>query len=317
MVDTICMDAVQSVEVSWLWDGYIPLGTVTLLIGDGGLGKSFCALAIASAVTMGTPLPDSPKSLPPSDVIIQNAENPLAAVVKPRLVQLGADCSKVHVINENEKRLSLIDERLEQAIVQHKARYVCLDPLQSYLGDRFSMNRAESVRSALTHLEQVAERTNSGILLVGHLNKSSGTKAAYRGLGSIDIINSVPSVLYLGDLEDGIRAVVPGKSNLGELADPQAFSLSKAEGFCWLGKCDATLDDILNRKRGKDGGFENPKSAEAAEFLQDILSGGAMPASEVFAEAESAGISQITLKRAKAAAGVKTDKSGGHWMWSI
>jgi hypothetical protein len=48
----------------------------------------------------------------------------------------------------------------------------------------------------LTHLENVAERTNSAFLLVGHVTKGNG-KAQHRGLGSIDILNR-----YLSDKSD-------------------------------------------------------------------------------------------------------------------
>ncbi len=43
--------------VEWLWPQKIPLGKVTLLIGDPGLGKSLIALDVASRVTTGGSLP--------------------------------------------------------------------------------------------------------------------------------------------------------------------------------------------------------------------------------------------------------------------
>jgi archaellum biogenesis ATPase FlaH len=315
LVDTITIDTVQSRPVDWLWEGYIPLGTVTVLLGDGGQGKSFMSLAIAATVTNGEALPSATSALPPSDVIVQNAENPIATVVKPRLELLGADCGKIHIINEADKRLTMTDERIEQAIIQHGAKLVVIDPVQSYLGDKFSMNRAESVRLVLTQLEQVAERTNCAILLVGHLNKGRG-KANYRGLSSVDIFNSVPSVLYLGKIDDDeeVRAVVHGKSNLGELAASQAFRLSKADGFEWMGECDVTLDELLNSKAG---GGHKLRLEEACEFLRDILSDGGVLATEVIEQAEMSGISKITLERAKAAVGVKSSRVDGHWVWKL
>lgn len=94
------------------------------------------------------------------------------------------------------------------------------------------MNSAESVRPAFTHLTAIAQKHNCAIILVGHFNKSKGN-AQYRGLGSIDIVNSVPSVMYVGyiDRENGIRAIVHGKSNYSEAGISQVFSLSKEDGF--------------------------------------------------------------------------------------
>ena len=201
-VDTISLAHVESKALSWLWEQYIPSGALTFCFGDGGVGKSFLSLAIAAAVTRGWPLPgEEQKPKPPGNVIVQNAENALPTVVKPRLELLDADCERVHCINESEQRLTLSDERIEAAIIKHQAALMILDPVQAYLGGAVSMNRAESVRLVLTQLAQMAERTKCAILLVGHLTKS-GSKAQYRGLGSVDMFNSVPSVLYLAKPDD-------------------------------------------------------------------------------------------------------------------
>ena len=54
----------------------------------------------------------------------------------------GADCEKISVIDESKKSLSMIDERLEEAVIRTKARLLILDPIQAYLGGGMDMNRA-------------------------------------------------------------------------------------------------------------------------------------------------------------------------------
>jgi hypothetical protein len=164
-------------------------------------------------------------------------------------------------------------------------------------------------------LEHIAERTHSAILIVGHLNKSRGS-AQHRALGSVDIINAVPSALFLGKVsgyDDDVRVVAHGKSNFVELGESQMFRLSKTKGFEWLGECDATADDVTASKRESRSG----KTEEAADFLRDLLSENAMSAVEVEELAENSGISERTLKRAKKIADVKTARVDGHWVWSI
>ena len=156
-----------------------------------------------------------------------------------------------------------------------------IDPIQSHLPASMSMGRAESVRPMLTHLEKVAERTQSVIMLVGHVTKGSG-KAQHRGLGSIDIINSVPCAMYLGraeGLDRDVRAIAQGKNNLSEIATTQTFRLNKTDGFQWLGESDVTPDDILgfNAKKAR---ADKSRLDEAAEFLIDLLSEGDIPATE-------------------------------------
>lgn len=314
-VDTISLAHVESKALAWLWERYIPSGAVTLCFGDGGVGKSFLSLAIAAAVTRGWPLPgEAQEPKQPGNVIVQNAENALPTVVKPRLELLGADCERVHCINESERRLTLSDERIEAAILKHNAKLMILDPVQAYLGGAVSMNRAESVRLVLTQLAQMAERTKCAILLAGHLNKGTG-KANYRGLGSVDMFNSVPSVLYLGRPDDDDeRVMVQGKNNLTEAGPSLMFRLSKATGFEWLGECDTTLEELLARKRpGRGGG----RLEEAEDFLQEILAGGDAAAADIMVWAQENGISEKTLRRAKKNLGVKATRKDERWIWSL
>ena len=78
----------------------------------------------------------------PVNVIYQTAEDGLADTVKPRLELAGADCERIIVIDESDKSLSMVDERLEEAIVRTGARLLILDPIQAYLGGGMDMNRA-------------------------------------------------------------------------------------------------------------------------------------------------------------------------------
>lgn len=64
---------------------------------------------------------------------MMDAEDGLADTVKPRLELAGADCERILVIDEKEKSLSMVDERLEKAIVQTKARMLILDQYRHIL----------------------------------------------------------------------------------------------------------------------------------------------------------------------------------------
>ena len=318
-VNTKTASDIQTQPVTWLWESFIPSGTVSILFGEGGEGKSFFSLALAAAISNGQPLPGTDKSLPPSDVLIQNAENPWSMVIKPRLEMLGANCTKIHTIDESNKRLTLTDERIEAAIRKHNAVLTIFDPFQSFLDEDFSMNRVENVRPALMQLKRIAERTKSAILIICHVNNSK-SKAQHRGLGSIDILNSVPSVLYLGraeGLEPDERALAHGKSNYAELSTTQIFSLNRASGFKWIGENeDITPDDIMNFKSAKKKD-EMSKVDEAADFLLDILADGAVPTADVIELAVESGISKRTLERARKEAEVKSKKVDGVWVMRL
>ena len=183
----IKMSEIQSKEVAWLWFPFIPYGKLTIVQGDPGDGKTTLVLNIAAKLSKGEGLDSKMKLTEPLNVIYQSAEDGLADTVKPRLETAGANCKNISVIDESIKSLSMIDERLEEAVIRTKAKLLILDPIPAYLGGGMDMNRANEARDMTKKLATLAEKYQCAIVLVGHMNKAAGNKAAYRGMGSIDI----------------------------------------------------------------------------------------------------------------------------------
>ena len=198
----ISMDEVPVEEVEWLWYPYIPFGKLTIIHGDGGEGKTTLILQLAALLSRGEKLPCDSTEREPIKVIYQTAEDGLGDTIKPRLLADNADCSQIKVIDESEATLTMLDERIEKAIVETGARALILDPVQAYIGAKVDMNRANEVRAILSQLGRIAGQYRCAIILVGHLNKVQGNKSNYRGLGSIDFQATARSVLIVGRLKD-------------------------------------------------------------------------------------------------------------------
>ena len=132
-LELIRMSDIQPEEVQWLWYPYIPLGKLTVIQGDPGEGKTTFVLAMIAVLTKGEALPER-EPLDPVNILYQTAEDGLADTIRPRLDALGADCSRVLVIDESKRELSLSDERIRQAMEKTRAKLLVLDPLQAYLG---------------------------------------------------------------------------------------------------------------------------------------------------------------------------------------
>ena len=128
--------------VQWLWYPFIPFGKVTLIQGNPGKGKTWLAMAIAAYCTNGKELPNA-LPIEPFNVLYQTAEDGIADTIKPRLAKCGADMTRVRFINEDEKQLSMTDDRIEKAIRQNSVRLMIMDPIQAYLGANVDMNRAK------------------------------------------------------------------------------------------------------------------------------------------------------------------------------
>ena len=132
----INMADVEVEAVEWLLYPLIPFGKITILQGDPGEGKTTVMLHLIACLTKGEPLSFVEEGLPAEaiSVIYQTAEDGLGDTIKPRLLEAGADCSKVLVIDDSEKALTIADDRLELAIETTGAKLIVLDPLQGYLG---------------------------------------------------------------------------------------------------------------------------------------------------------------------------------------
>ena len=143
------MDEILATEVEWLWYPYIPYGKITIVHGDPGDGKTMMILQLASILSRGDKLPCDDTEREPIRIIYQTEEDGLGDTIKPRLLAANADCTQIKVIDESEAALSMLDERIEQAIIETGAKVIILDPVQAYIGAQIDMNRANEVRNVL------------------------------------------------------------------------------------------------------------------------------------------------------------------------
>ena len=303
-------------DVEWLWYPYIPYGKITLLQGDPGDGKSTFAIHLASILTRGASFPDGYSVTIPQTVIYQCAEDGMEDTIKPRLIEAGADCNRVAFIVEEsqEEGLSVEDARLEEAIIKTGARFLILDPIQSFIPTDTDMQSAQKMRALLSHLTEIASRYQCAILMIGHMTKASGGKNLYRGLGSIDIAAIARSVLMITrDQEQAeVRYMFPVKSSLAPEGKAIAFILDKESGFHWLGPCSRNKEEILERH-----GENSTKKGRAKELIRIMLSAGEVPSADVYARLKELDIGERTVRTAGQELKVKAVKRGSAWYWRL
>ena len=312
-LELIRMSDIQPEEVQWLWYPYIPLGKLTVIQGDPGEGKTTFVLAMIAALTKGEALPER-EPLDPVNILYQTAEDGLADSSRPRLDARGADCSRVLVIDESKRELSLSDERIRQAMEETGAKLLVLDPLQAYLGAEVDMHRANEVRPILKRLGSVAEQMGCAVVLIRHLNKMQGQKSGHRGMGSVDFQAAARSVLLVGRTKEDpqLRIVVPDKSSLAPEGESIAFALDPEQGFQWKGYCAYNAEELL----GGSTKQVQTKTMQAEETLRNLLDKPA-PAEEILRRITAVGISERTLMTAKKNLGVLSEKRGGQWFWRL
>lgn len=306
--------------VSWLWWPYIPKGKLTLLEGDPGVGKSWVALAIATAVSLGKGLPGE-EAGEPANVLLASAEDGLGDTIRPRLDAMGADVARIHAVDGP---LTLDDmgfPSLESAIAAVRPALVVLDPLVAYLGDALDIHRANETRHVMAALARLAETHGLALVAVRHLTKGGASKPIYRGLGSIDFTAACRSVLLAGHAAENPQegGIVQIKSNLAPAGAAIGYELRDG-GFYWTGESALTAGDIL----AADDGSGSSQLEEATAFLQEELADGPVLAAQVLRNADGAGLKARTVNRAKPKLGVVTHRQGepgkrggGRFTWHL
>lgn len=259
------VSSIKAERVEWLWPGYLPLGKLSILEGDPGLGKSTLTLDLAARLTVGGALPDGTPGIEPSNVLLFTAEDAIGDTVRPRLEAAGADLDRVYVMqgirtSDGQRMIEFPQDvpRLEHAIKHFGARFVIIDPLMAFLGSGIDSHRDQDVRRVLYPLAEMASRTGTAVLLMRHLNKGTG-KVMYRGGGSIGIVGAVRlGMLVAPDPEFLSRQVLAVfKSNLAPIPDALCYRLLNDElrgvaRVAWEGPSEHDASDLLDPRNKRD-----------------------------------------------------------------
>ncbi len=318
---------VEAETVEWFWEGRIPYGKLTIIDGDPGTSKSLLTTDLTARITRGRAFPDG-TPCEPSGVVMLAAEDGIADTIRPRLDAAGGDPAMVRVLNTlpdgkgGERGVTIPEDipAIEKAVEQIGAKLVIVDPLMGVLSPTVNSNNDQAVRGALNPLLAMAHRTGVAVVVVRHLNKSGGGSAMYRGGGSIGITGIVRSAFVVGENPDdeNERILAHYKHNLSKGAASLSYTVRTAANGAarieWTGESLHTASDLLNVPTDPE---EKSALDEAKEWLTDELKDRPMWAKTVQDNARRAGISESTLKRAKSALKVKSERETEGWSWSI
>ena len=328
---TVCLADVEPEELEWLWPGRIPLGKLTIIAGDPGLGKSFVCLDIAARVSTGRSWPDNADiSNAPGSVVMLSAEDDIADTIRPRLDAAQANVECITAIqgvrlagDTGMSHFSLGRDlpALERCLaVSQNSKLVIIDPLTAYLGRMDSHKNAE-VRGLLAPLAQLAARHRVAVLAVTHLNKAMGSKALYRAMGSLAFTAAARAVwLVIADRNSpSRRLMLPAKMNLAPGASGLAYTIIDGV-VAWESEPIRMSADEALAAELTDASDPSERD-EASEWLQEVLADGPVPAANIWEQAKKNRIADRTLKRAKREIGVKAYREGfgpgGEWIWAL
>jgi AAA domain len=321
--DLVCLSAIEDHPINWLWQDRLASGTVAMISGVPGSGKTWVALAIAAALSRGR-VPSNPVLLTadtrvPHNILYASAGNEASELVRPRFAKLEGDPARLFLLrgvlsagSSQSTSLSLHDTpMLEDALERCRASLLIIDPLHSYLW-AVDRHRANQSGRAFDNLARLAEKHRCCILLVRHLRKRSG------GQASIELSSAIRTEFLAGSNPDAPTrpALVQIKSNLGPLAPSLGYAIDQKGGFSWTGPSKLSPQELMTDRPIAAG---LPTRKLVAEWLRQNLLEGMRKQYSIEADAHRDGVCITTLRRAKADLGVVSVKESvsGSWYWEL
>lgn len=268
-------------NTSFIWYPYIPRRDYTVLMADGGTGKTIFACGIAAAVSTGKPLPGDFFDGKPENVLFISAED-TGEVLKKRLEISGADLTRVFILDcMDSVGLNFSDgyDEFEATVTATTPGLVIVDPWHGFLGSNVDLNRVNAMRPVLQRLASLTKKCNCGMVLISHVNKrAQGENANNAATGSTDFINASRSALRVifDDDDQDSRVCVHTKSNYAPYGQSVRYRINDG-GLEWDGFSEITKQTLEQAARWKKTPMEaiqaNIEHTAANHALVEALEG--------------------------------------------
>lgn len=294
-------------EVSWLVEGWLPEGQITLLAADGGTGKTTLWCNPIAALSSGKScLLDPPGTeRTPMRVAFFSTEDSVTKKLKRQLRESGANQDNVITLDFSSgggtalRELKLGSDRLRELIAYFRPALCVFDPIQGFLPHGMNMGSRNEMRECMAPLIALGEEFGTTFLVVCHTNKRMGAADRSRLADSADLWDVARSVLMMGTTEEpGQRYLSNEKNNY---ADRQETLLLSFEAGGKLVKTGTTWKRDREFMQEATARRSAPQREECKAYILQKLeeAGNTLPSKELEQLVKQAGYSGSTLKRAK------------------
>ena len=298
--------------VAWAWEGWLPEGMLTLIVGQSGEGKSQLLLRIMACALMGSCWPDgAPFRGELGEVAWCEAEAAQALnLSRAKKWELPLDKIRTPLANpildiqlDNEQHR----EAIEQAARRPDVRMIGVDSLRGAIGGD---ENAGEISGVVQWLARLARDTCKPVLLVHHLRKRGildvGDGVTLERVRGSSAIVQHARVVWAVDVPDPLttdrKRLSCIKNNLARFPEPVGFEIHGIG----LDFVDAPEAPRVETAQGR-----------AADLLVSLLAGGPMRSIEIKEHVDGAGLSWDAAKRAKLRMGIVGDKKGDGWYWAL
>ena len=159
--------------VRWLWNGWLPLGKVTLLAGSGGVGKGTLMAFLVACATGCRPWPDEQKSRKGTALIISTDDDE-EDTLWPRLELSGVKIDRVLI--PSTPGIPKWPELAERCRITKDLRLVYIDVMQAGMESGKDGNSAVDVSEHMGRFAEIAAGCGAAVILVHHTNKRTASR---------------------------------------------------------------------------------------------------------------------------------------------
>ena len=301
------LEEFEEQEASWLVQGWIPEGQITLIAADGGIGKTTLWCNIIAAVSSGKTCILDPDGYTrqPALVAFLTTEDSVRKKLKKKLRLAGANERNIitpDFLSDKEDILHNMKFGTEdmKRFIQHFKPALCVyDPVQGFIPPDINMGSRNAMRDCMAPLISLGEDCKTTFLVICHTNKRKGASGRDRIADSADLWDISRSVIMAGYTEDqGVRYISNEKNNYDQLQKTILFTIGE-NGI--IQPCGTTWKRNREYMQENMNATSKPMREECKEFILHTLeeAGGSIKTKELEKLAEESGYSCRTLRRAK------------------
>jgi hypothetical protein len=252
----VSYDRIPYIERRWLWNGYVPLGSVCIWAAKGETGKGMLFGGVAARTVLGLPFPGEDQetrhepgqvvwiSGPGEDDQFEDLAPRFRAAIAAAVEEFGLDPELagengvirfVHDLSvwrddspvtlpadctRVRAEITKINKRAEQ-LGEPRVTLVVADSLSAVLSQGYTIDSRQGATKVMVKLGQFARRADVGFPVLHHLTKDG--KVA----GSAAVLNSVRLAFIIDRAPDNedVRLITRHKSNISE-AQPQRYIIT-------------------------------------------------------------------------------------------
>ena len=340
-VELVRLADVRRRPMRWLWPGRIPMGSLTVLDGDPGSGKTLVAADLTIRTAGGFDMPSGPAGVTAgagARVLYIGLDDQVEALAA-RLDAAGGD-AKANVYlwpdrgsGDDALSMPLHTARVTASISGVEAALVVVDTLVRTADDGLKLEVYQDATKIVGAWDDVARATGAAVVLVNHRTKVAGADSMSRGYGSkggvAGVARSMLGVSRDYSVTDGSRRffLESVKASYSDVADRLAFRIlgvgvpgvdDDGNACVVTTACVDWLPDVVPSTAGEVRAKARATTNASDEaHVRTALAGGPLSREALDERLVALGVSRDRVERVRKAHAVARRKVGTANVWEF